>query len=301
MRRGPLQFTLAIVFLSMASAAGAASANPTVKPTRENVRYGPHERNVLSFWKAKSDQPTPVVIYIHGGGWLRGGLRSTVHLYPFLARRVSVVAITYRLAPKHLVPAPLLDAARAVQFVRHRAKEWGLDKQRVALIGSSAGACTSLWLALHDDLADPDNADPVLRESTKPTCALSNAGQTFIDIKLVREVVGDKAASHGMIWRTVGAKSATGATVNYEKFAKLYREYSPLTHLDKDDPPVLLYYKTGGDNIHSSRFGDRLIENAKKLNARVYMYAPENSVPPPQRYKGRWEFIYKQLLKPCTY
>lgn len=42
--------------------------NPT--PTAANYKYGPHERNVLDFWQAKSDQPTPVLFFIHGGGWM---------------------------------------------------------------------------------------------------------------------------------------------------------------------------------------------------------------------------------------
>ncbi|MEY4385582.1 MAG: hypothetical protein RLY20_865, partial [Verrucomicrobiota bacterium] len=42
------------------------------KPTFAEVRYGPHERNVLDFWKADSDKPTPLVFFIHGGGWTSG-------------------------------------------------------------------------------------------------------------------------------------------------------------------------------------------------------------------------------------
>ena len=45
---------------------------PSIPPTHGNVSYGKHERNVLDFWQAKSDKPTPVVICIHGGGWIGG-------------------------------------------------------------------------------------------------------------------------------------------------------------------------------------------------------------------------------------
>ncbi len=49
---------------------------PPVPPTAENVEYGPHPRNVLDFFQAKSDKPTPLVFFIHGGGW-RNGDKST--------------------------------------------------------------------------------------------------------------------------------------------------------------------------------------------------------------------------------
>ena len=42
---------------------------PALAPTKANVPYGTHERQVLDFYQAKSDSPTPVVFYIHGGGW----------------------------------------------------------------------------------------------------------------------------------------------------------------------------------------------------------------------------------------
>jgi len=66
---------------------------------------------------------------------------------------------------------PLGDAARALQFVRSKAAEWNIDKTRIGATGGSAGACSSLWLAFHDDLADPKSSDPVARESTRLLCA----------------------------------------------------------------------------------------------------------------------------------
>jgi acetyl esterase/lipase len=126
------------------------------RTTHENVQYGPHLRNVLDVWLAKSDEPTPVLVSIHGGGF-RGGNKSVSPelLRRCLDARISVVAITYRLSDQAIAPAQFLDAARAIQFLRHKAKEWNLDPGRVAATGSSAGAGLSLWLGFHDDLADP--------------------------------------------------------------------------------------------------------------------------------------------------
>ena len=59
-----------------------------------DVAYGSHPRQVLDFYRAKSDKPTPVVFYIHGGGW-RGGDKKT-NPQAFLDKGISVAAINYR-------------------------------------------------------------------------------------------------------------------------------------------------------------------------------------------------------------
>src|SRR5262245_8539445 len=104
---------------------------PEIPPTHANVSYGKHERNVLDFWQAKSDKPTPVVICIHGGSWI-GGDKS--NYYPrvktFLDAGISMATINYRLMKQANeekvmppVKAPLEDAARAVQLVRSQASD----------------------------------------------------------------------------------------------------------------------------------------------------------------------------------
>ena len=153
-----------------------------ISPTKADVAYGTHPRQVLDFYQAKSDTPTPVVFAIHGGGWVsgdKGGYRASAKRY--LDAGISVVAINYRFVTeateKGIEPPvkwPLEDAARALQFVRSKAKEWNLDKTRIGATGGSAGGCSSLWLVFHDDLADPKSADPVARESTRLYCAAVN-------------------------------------------------------------------------------------------------------------------------------
>jgi acetyl esterase/lipase len=144
-------------------------AESVPKPTLSEVRYGDHERHVLDFWKAKSSTPTPLVFVIHGGGWTGGSkerLDRFADTQALLDAGISVVSINYRLM-KHsegVVPpvkAPLHDAARALQFVRSKAREWNINKTRIGAAGGSAGACSSLWLAYHDDLADPSSKDLV--------------------------------------------------------------------------------------------------------------------------------------------
>jgi acetyl esterase/lipase len=97
---------------------------PALAPTKANVPYGTHERQVLDFYQAKSDKPTPLVFYIHGGGW-QGGDKKSFAAKPFLDAGISVVAINYRYVKQAVelkveppVKAPLEDAAIAVRALK---------------------------------------------------------------------------------------------------------------------------------------------------------------------------------------
>src|SRR5437762_2161593 len=74
---------------------------PLPAPTMADVAYGKHPKQVLHFWKAESDKPTPLLFYIHGGGW-QGGNRSGVAgmLPAMLKAGISVVSVEYRFIPE---------------------------------------------------------------------------------------------------------------------------------------------------------------------------------------------------------
>ena len=186
---------LALILLVLpAVAAGAAPAPEGPAPTLANVRYGPHARNLLDFWRAPSKGLAPVVVYIHGGGFVMGdkeGARHEVLLSRCLAAGVSFVAIDYRyLSPSAPMPQVLRDCARAVQFVRWRAAAWNVDRGRIAAYGQSAGAGASLWLAFHGDLAERGAHDPVARQSTLIACAGAIAPQFSYDPLQWEELFG---------------------------------------------------------------------------------------------------------------
>ena len=219
----------------------AKPKGPQITPTYKAVPYGAHPKQVFNFWKAKSDKPTPVLVMIHGGGWLGGAMNDTIDEDNiFLSKGVSVASISYRLMGDAPFPAPVLDAARCVQFIRSKAAEWNLNKERFAYMGGSAGACTSLWLALHDDLADPKSTDSVARESTKPVCVLVSNAQTCIDPPVIRGWVGEAILKHPMISRTAGYSDADAMMKDYDKNKALYHEYSPIYHVDKNDPAIYM-------------------------------------------------------------
>lgn len=253
---------------------------PLLPPaTAANVAYGSHPKQVMDFWKAPSataEKPAPLLFYIHGGGW-RGGDRSHVGsmLKPMLGAGVSVVSISYRFieeAEAEKVEPPvkacLTDAARALQTVRSKADEWHVDKKRIAASGLSAGACTSLWLAFHDDMADPKSPDPVARESTRILAAAVAAAQTTLDPVQMKEWIPN--AGYG--GHAFGLGSFNAFLAKRENILPWINEYSPYALVTADDPPIFLWYRLPpavGENqkdpTHSANFGVKLKERLDEV------------------------------------
>jgi acetyl esterase/lipase len=243
------------------------------KPTYSDIAYGKHERNILDFWKAESNHPTPLAFVIHGGGW-NGGSKELVHRFVDVQRLleagISVAAINYRLI-KHAeqdgveppVKAPLYDAARALQFVRSKADAWNIDKKRIGAAGGSAGACSSLWLAYHDDLADLESKEPIARESTRLWCAAVTRPQTSLDPKQMKEwTPNSKYGGHAF-----GKENFAQFLAERESILPLIAEYSPYALVSADDPSVYLFYtsppalgQNQKDPTHTSNFGVKLQE-----------------------------------------
>jgi len=246
------------------------------EPTECNVSYGDHERHVMDLYKAKADGPTPVFIWIHGGGF-RAGSKDRVNpalLDPLLSNGISLVSINYRLSQHAIAPACFEDGARAVQFVRSKAGEWGLDPSRVAVGGGSAGAGISEWIAFRDDMANAAGSDPVARESTRVSCVFVLQAQTAYDPRFIREHIPGKAYTDPPLEQLFGIDSNKLDELPEEKY-KLFELCSPINHLSEGDPPIMLSYNGSADpaeaersigkGIHHPIFGLKLKEKADKL------------------------------------
>ena len=277
--------------------------NPT--PTAANVRYGSAERNVFDFWQAKSDKPTPLLFFIHGGGW-NSGDKAGITVEPFLKEGISVVSINYRLIPQNQevmppVKAPLSDAALALQFVRSKAAEWNINKERIGASGGSAGACSSLWLAFHPDMADPKSSEPIARESTRLFCAAVNGAQTTLDPQQMREwTPNSKYGGH--------AFSKAGEFKNFDDFVAARErllpwisEYSPYALVSSDDPSIYLNYsgppalgQEQKDPTHTANFGVKLQEHCKANGVTCELYYPGATE---TKFKTTNEYLITRLKK----
>jgi acetyl esterase/lipase len=273
-----MNYFFAVVVGLVAPALGQEAPGGTVKtfpaPTHRDVRYGPHERNILDFWQAKSNQPTPVLVSIHGGGFLAGDKSVQPQLLKeCLGSGISVAAINYRYSTQAIAPAPFKDSARAVQFLRSKAKDWNIDPKRFAATGGSAGAGISLWLGFHEDMADAKSDDPVLRQSTRLACMVVIDGQTSYNPRFIRQLFpGKDVYKHGALAKLFGVDLNKLDDLPAGKY-KLFEEVSAINHVTKDAPPVLLIYSrpldaevtNQGIGIHHALFGKALQEKMDGL------------------------------------
>ena len=293
----------------------APKGPPPVKPTEANVAYGSHPRQVLDFWKPESDKPTPLVVMIHGGGWVNGSKDNYARqVAPYLKAGIACAAINYRMVPEATekgidppVKWPLEDAARAVQFLRSKAKEWNINPDRIGATGGSAGGCSSLYLALHDDLADAKSADPVARQTTRLSTAAVTGAQTTLDPKVLREWMPNyRYGGHAFAIRT--DKERDGAFQKYwekrEELLPKIRQYSPLEQVSKDDPAIYLEYpaqkkpavkgENQEDPTHSALLGMILMEKLNEAGVEVVLVYPDA---PNKKYNNSQAWLIERLKR----
>ncbi len=257
-----------------------------------DVPYGKHPKQVLDFYKAESSAPTPLVLFIHGGGWMNGSKAGIGSVADCLKAGISVVSVEYRFIPEAEkdgitppVKAPLHDAARALQFVRSKAVEWNIDKQRVGACGGSAGACSSLWLAFHDDLADPKSDDTIARESTRLMCAAVIVAQTTLDPKQMKEwTPNSRYGGHAFGFKGDKEKNISQFQEfleGREKILPWIKEYSPYALVTSDDPPIYLIYpappalgQEQKDPTHTANFGVKLQEKCRSAGVPCELHYP---------------------------
>ncbi|MDB5084781.1 MAG: esterase/lipase-like protein [Bacilli bacterium] len=113
-------------------------------------------------------EPTACVIVCPGGGYTHRAAHEGEPIARWLNRNgMSAVVLNYRVAPyKH--PSPLLDAQRAIRFVRAHADEWRIDLHRVGILGFSAGGHLAATVGTHYDSGREQAADPIERHSCRP-------------------------------------------------------------------------------------------------------------------------------------
>ena len=257
------RLSLAVVVLLALIASAAAQTPPNVQSTValfQNVRT---VANVVYLrangWEGKLDvyaqrtqTSTPVVIYIHGGGWVRGTKDGSVlSALPYLAMGYSVVNVEYRLADVSLAPAAIEDCRCALRWVVGHAKDYNFDVGRIVIAGASAGGHLALTTGMIPTSAGFD------RTCLTPTEPHVAAIVDFFGITDVADLLdGPNKKPFPETWPyTV---QWLGNQANRDAVAKAA---SPLTYVRAGVPPTIAIHGDADPLVpyaHSTRLNDAL-------------------------------------------
>ena len=298
---------------------GSGKSEVGRKPSFDNVKYGENERNVFDIWLADSETPTPLAVFIHGGGF-KGGSKEKLKsekLNALLDAGISVAAINYRFVTTDPLPTAHHDARRAIQFMRSKADEWNIDTKRVAAFGGSAGAQICMWLAYSDDMADATSDDPVERESTRLLCVATAGGQTSAErdfyIDNILPLMGENVPVEVLVKSFNGENDPEEIRMkmwgadSLEEVDETTRKCSALRLISPDDPPIFMSYgmapdakKPSGDKdrvrgwlIHHVVFGTKLKEKADELGVEADLSYPGSG----SKYSSDVAFFRDKLLE----
>jgi len=112
----------------------------STQSVQRDLSFGPYPRNILDFYHC--ERPSPILLYVHGGGFVGGGKNINAKFYSnlgkyFTDRGLATALMNYRLAPEFVWPQAAEDIAKAVDWLQEKRAQ----DQRIYIIGQSAGAC----------------------------------------------------------------------------------------------------------------------------------------------------------------
>ena len=211
--------TLILILLASDGFAQQETQNFDVTVDR-NVVYGNadepmHRADVYRLKSVSKSEKSPGVIMIHGGAWFAGDkTNDAVHAKRLAQLGIVVVAINYRLIPKHPYPAQLDDCNLALEWMTSHADKLGIKVDAMGAWGYSAGGHLSALLATH-----PKDGLPRLKAAV--------VGAAPCDLTQIPE-------DSNLLVGLIGGTRA--------KYPARYADASPVTHVSQDDPPVFMFH-----------------------------------------------------------
>jgi acetyl esterase/lipase len=269
--------TLMVTTLFAFSAALPVAQTPGPSSTRveSNVVYGMYSGLALLMDVHYPEQPNGYgVVFIAGSGWhaslsyaarpLKDGVRNPAGHGAFVRSLLSagytVFAINHRAAPRFRYPAAVEDGQRAVRFIRHDAKRFGINPDRIGGFGYSSGAHVIGMVGVLDGRGDSTDTDPINRESARLQAVV--AGATPSDLLVPVSVRSEPAVASflGMVVPPWEGKTS--------REYKSYQEASPVYHVTPEDAPLLLIHGEADEEV-PFRHAELMLEAAQKAGVPV--------------------------------
>lgn len=254
----------------------------------KNISYGPDGKNTLDLWIADSKSNSPFVIYIHGGGFGAGSKNAAYSKNNFkrvkklLKNNISFATIDYSFKNNEdFLFSSLNDAKRALQFLRFHSEKYNLLKDKVALMGSSAGATSSLWIGLQDDMSDKNSPDPILRESTKVSCIVGMAAAHSLNLNRWKNMADVDEVYLKSIFKKYLGKMDAEKWIQRSFDENYISEVDFFEKMDANDPPIFIFNpgknkkpKNIADFHHNPLHAKVLKQKADSLKLKNVVYAP---------------------------
>ena len=241
-----------VLIVSWIAAFAAHAAAPPFTRT-EDIIYGRKYGTALTLdvFTPQRDANGAAVVFVVSGGWFSAHEAIHVDVFAeYLNRGYTVVPVVHGSQPKYTIPEAIDDMHRAVRFLRHRAKDYRIDPERIGITGGSAGGHLSLIIATAGRPGDPNARDPVDRESSRvqavgcffPPTDFLNYGETGRDVfKALDAELAAFRAPFDFHELDPGTKQFV-LIRDHERRLRIAREISPITHVTADDPPTLIIH-----------------------------------------------------------
>jgi acetyl esterase/lipase len=226
-----LSITLALILTVCASAQVMAQAQTEIVP---DVVYGHKDGLAMTFdvIKPKTNANGAAVIFMVSGGWISNynpPQQTATRFKDLLDKGFTLIAVRHGSSPKYLIPEIVSDVRRAVRFIRHNAKQWGVDPNRLGVFGGSAGGHLALVLGTASDNGDPNAKEDFMKESDRVASVVAY----FPPVDL-------RPLARGLNPQRTGGTLDRFPALNFEK--EKAPDYSPIVHVSPDDPPTLLIH-----------------------------------------------------------
>ncbi len=243
---------LAIAMKSVKTIEQPKEMPPGVVETKGIVygKVGERELKLDLYEPASRKKPVPALVFIHGGGW-SGGDRAVYKYYTVIYAQKGYVAatISYRFSGEAPFPAQLEDAACAVRWLRANAAAHGIDPEKIAIIGGSAGGHLAMMVGY--------SGDGKGLERTGGNAGVSSRVQAVVDCYGPYDLTTPFAQKADVVRKLVGGKS-------YAEAPDLYRKASPSSLISKDAPPTLILHGTLDETVPIEQ-SDALAARLKEL------------------------------------
>jgi acetyl esterase/lipase len=266
------------VLLACAFWAATPAPAPGATYTRqEDVIYGRKYGTALTMDVFRPERPNgaAVVVIVSGGFFSSHESIKPALLEPLLSRGYTLFAVVHGSQPRYTVPEIVADVNRAVRFIRHHAKDYAIDPDRIGVTGASAGGHLSLMLGTAGTKGDPDAKDPVDRESSRvqavacffPPTDLLNYGQPGREMIRARD--HQKTFRPAFDYRELDRETNLWLPVtDPDRLRAIAHDISPIYQVSPDDPPTLIIHGDA-DNLVPIQQSEAIVAKLKAAGVPV--------------------------------